>query len=208
MPLLYIIFPSPYIPTPSVYPPTCVFLLLCAAVELNYGIAYCFKCKDYIYDAELDAISRETLQQLAQKQCSGEMFHTHAAIVPVSLSPIVPVSLSPIVPVSLSSIVPVSLSPIVPVSLSPIVPVSLSSIVPVSLSPIVPVSLSPNCGRYVISLPPLALQQPTPYMGWEPSTTEIDLLRQNPKRRKVEYGSTIGKQPLARLKSTFLEPLG
>eukprot|EP00731_Ephydatia_muelleri_P038015 Em0630g1a len=87
------------------------------AIELNYGIAFCFKCKDYIYDAELDAISRETLQQLAQKQCS-------------------------------------------------------------------------------------ALQQPPPYMGWEPSTTEIDLLRQNPKRRKVEYGSTIGLRGLYNLGNT------
>lgn len=87
------------------------------AIELNYGIAFCFKCKDYIYDAELDAISRETLQQLAQKQSS-------------------------------------------------------------------------------------ALQQPPPYMGWEPSTTEIDLLRQNPKRRKVEYGSTIGLRGLYNLGNT------
>ena len=54
--------------------------------------------------------------------------------------------------------------------------------------PFFPLSISPS--------PHTALQQPTPYMGWEPSTTEIDLLRQNPKRRKVEYGSTVGKQPL------------
>ena len=30
-------------------------------------------------------------------------------------------------------------------------------------------------------------------MAWEPTKAEIELLRENPKRRKVEPGSTIGE---------------
>ena len=30
------------------------------------------------------------------------------------------------------------------------------------------------------------------YVAWEPTKAEIELLRQNPKRRKVEPDSTIG----------------
>ena len=45
---------------------------LLVAVELNYGTVYCFRCRDYIYDAELDQISREVEQQLAHKQYHGE----------------------------------------------------------------------------------------------------------------------------------------
>ena len=33
---------------------------------------YCFRCRDYIYDAELDQISREVEQQLAHKQYHGK----------------------------------------------------------------------------------------------------------------------------------------
>jgi len=35
-------------------------------------------------------------------------------------------------------------------------------------------------------------RQPVAYVAWEPTRTEIDLLKENPKRRKVEPGSTIG----------------
>ncbi len=77
------------------------------AVELNYGTVYCFKCKDYVYDAALDEISRSLEQQLAHK-------------------------------------------------------------------------------KYHVS------RQPVMYVAWEPTKEEIDLLKQNPKRRKVEPGSTIG----------------
>ena len=37
-------------------------------------------------------------------------------------------------------------------------------------------------------------RQPVAYVAWEPTKEEIDLLKQNPKRRKVEPGSTIGKE--------------
>jgi len=87
------------------------------AVELNYGTVYCFRCRDYIYDAELDKISREVEQQLAHKQ-------------------------------------------------------------------------------YHVS------RQPVAYVAWEPTRTEIDLLKENPKRRKVEPGSTIGLRGLYNLGNT------
>lgn len=45
---------------------------LSVAVELNYGTVYCFKCRDYIYDAELDQILRDVEQQLAHNQFHGE----------------------------------------------------------------------------------------------------------------------------------------
>ena len=35
-------------------------------------------------------------------------------------------------------------------------------------------------------------RQPAAYVAWEPSQAEIDLLRQNPKRRKLEPGSSVG----------------
>ena len=35
-------------------------------------------------------------------------------------------------------------------------------------------------------------RQPVAYVAWEPTRAEIDLLKENPKRRKVEPGSTIG----------------
>ena len=78
------------------------------AVELNYGTLYCFKCRDYIYDATLDEISRSIDQQLAHK-------------------------------------------------------------------------------NYHIS------RQPVAYVAWEPTNDEIDLLKKNPKRKRVEPGSTIGE---------------
>ena len=28
------------------------------AVELSYGAVYCFKCKDYVYDEDCEAIAR------------------------------------------------------------------------------------------------------------------------------------------------------
>ena len=68
--------PSLSLPPPSLSPspppplPT--------AVELTYGAVYCFKCKDYIYDAELDGISREIDQQLAHTKFHGEsLLHVH-----------------------------------------------------------------------------------------------------------------------------------
>ena len=78
------------------------------AVELNYGTLYCFKCRDYIYDASLDEVSRTIDQQLAHK-------------------------------------------------------------------------------KYHIS------RQPVAYVAWEPTNAEIDLLKKNPKRKRVEPGSTIGE---------------
>ena len=36
-------------------------------------------------------------------------------------------------------------------------------------------------------------RQPVAYVAWEPTRDEIELLKQNPKRKKVELGSTIGK---------------
>ena len=48
------------------------FLASLAAVELNYGTVFCFKCRDYIYDAELDQVSREIDQQAVHKQFFGE----------------------------------------------------------------------------------------------------------------------------------------
>lgn len=36
-------------------------------------------------------------------------------------------------------------------------------------------------------------RQPVAYVAWEPTKAEIELLRENPKRRKVEPGSTIGE---------------
>ena len=90
--------PSPPLPSP---PHTLT------AVELNYGTVYCFKCKDYVYDAAIDEVSRSLEQQLAHK-------------------------------------------------------------------------------KYHVS------RQPVMYVAWEPTKEEIDLLKQNPKRRKVEPGSTIG----------------
>ena len=77
------------------------------AVELNYGTVYCFKCQDYIYDANMDEVSRSIDVQLAHN-------------------------------------------------------------------------------KYHVS------RQPVAYVAWEPTKSEIDLLRQNPKRRKVEPGSTVG----------------
>ena len=35
-------------------------------------------------------------------------------------------------------------------------------------------------------------RQPVAYLAWEPTRDEIELLKQNPKRKKVEAGSTIG----------------
>lgn len=35
--------------------------------------------------------------------------------------------------------------------------------------------------------------QPALYTAWEPSEAEIELLKQNPKRRKLEPGSSVGK---------------
>lgn len=35
-------------------------------------------------------------------------------------------------------------------------------------------------------------RQPVAYVAWEPTKAEIEMLKQNPKRRKVEPGSTIG----------------
>ena len=35
-------------------------------------------------------------------------------------------------------------------------------------------------------------RQPATYVSWEPTEAEVELLRQNPKRRKLEPGSTIG----------------
>ena len=64
-------FLPPSLP-PSPPPP------LPTAVELTYGAVYCFKCKDYIYDAELDGISREIDQQLAHTKFHGEsLLHVH-----------------------------------------------------------------------------------------------------------------------------------
>ncbi len=88
------------------------------AVELNYGTVYCFKCKDYVYDAALDEISHSLEQQLAHK-------------------------------------------------------------------------------KYHVS------RQPVMYVAWEPTKDEIDLLKQNPKRRKVEPGSTIGTIIMLILNTTF-----
>lgn len=87
------------------------------AVELNYGTVYCFKCRDYIYDAALDEISRSIDQQLAHK-------------------------------------------------------------------------------NYHIS------RQPVAYVAWEPTNDEIDLLKKNPKRKRVEPGSTIGLRGLYNLGNT------
>ena len=39
----------------------------------------------------------------------------------------------------------------------------------------------------------LTSRQPVAYVAWEPTRDEIQLLKQNPKRKKVESGSTIGK---------------
>ena len=88
----------------SVFHPSYIIV----AVELNYGTLYCFKCRDYIYDAALDEISRSVDQQLAHK-------------------------------------------------------------------------------NYHIS------RQPVAYVAWEPTNDEIDLLKKNPKRKRVEPGSTIGE---------------
>ena len=85
-----------------------IILHVLIAVELNYGTVYCFKCRDYIYDAALDEISRSIDQQLAHK-------------------------------------------------------------------------------NYHIS------RQPVAYVAWEPTNDEIDLLKKNPKRKRVEPGSTIGE---------------
>lgn len=87
------------------------------AVELNYGTVFCFKCRDYIYDAELDQISREIDQQAVHKQFFER-------------------------------------------------------------------------------------RQPVAYVAWEPTKAEIELLRQNPKRRKVEPDSTIGLRGLYNLGNT------
>ena len=38
----------------------------------------------------------------------------------------------------------------------------------------------------------LTSRQPMMYVAWEPTRDEIELLKQNPKRKKVEAGSTIG----------------
>lgn len=35
-------------------------------------------------------------------------------------------------------------------------------------------------------------RQPVAYVAWEPTRDEIELLKQNPRRKKVEPGSTIG----------------
>ena len=50
------------------------------AVELNYGTVFCFKCRDYIYDAELDQISREIDQQVVHKQFFGEQNLAYATV--------------------------------------------------------------------------------------------------------------------------------
>ena len=38
----------------------------------------------------------------------------------------------------------------------------------------------------------LTSRQPVAYVSWEPTQDEIDLLKQNPQRRKLEPGSTLG----------------
>ena len=95
-------FPSLPPSNPTIFPPSL------SAVELNYGTLYCYKCRDYIYDASLDEVSRSIDQQLAHK-------------------------------------------------------------------------------NYHIS------RQPVAYVAWEPTNDEIDLLKKNPKRKRVEPGSTIGE---------------
>ena len=35
-------------------------------------------------------------------------------------------------------------------------------------------------------------RQPMTYVAWEPTKDEIELLKQNPQRKRVESGSTIG----------------
>jgi ubiquitin carboxyl-terminal hydrolase 22/27/51 len=87
------------------------------AVDLNYGTVFCFKCRDYTYDASLDEICRETDQQLAHK-------------------------------------------------------------------------------KYHIS------RQPVAYVAWEPTKSEMELLKQNPKRRRVEPNSTVGLRGLYNLGNT------
>ena len=47
-------------------------------------------------------------------------------------------------------------------------------------------------GNYSVGSVRAVSRQPVAYVAWEPTRTEIDLLKENPKRRKVEPGSTIG----------------
>ena len=43
-------------------------------MDLNYGAVFCFKCRDYIYDASLDEICREIDQLLAHKKFHSTPF--------------------------------------------------------------------------------------------------------------------------------------
>ena len=64
-----------------------------------------------------------------------------------------------------------------------------------------------NKGSLPLSLD-LVSRAPVNYSAWEPSVEEIKLLRQNPKRRKLEPGSSVGTWPLSTiiiiLKSLFV----
>ena len=53
-----------------------------------------------------------------------------------------------------------------------------------------------NKGSLPLSLD-LVSRAPVNYSAWEPSVEEIKLLRQNPKRRKLEPGSSVGTWPLS-----------
>lgn len=41
----------------------------------------------------------------------------------------------------------------------------------------------------------LVNRQPVAYVAWEPTKSEMELLKQNPKRRRVEPNSTVGEPP-------------
>jgi ubiquitin carboxyl-terminal hydrolase 22/27/51 len=79
----------------------------CLSVELVYGCVYCARCKDYVYDSDIDAVCKQIDQQVVYKSQGSR-------------------------------------------------------------------------------------QPSASYISWEPSVEEIKLLRQNPKRRKLEPGSSIG----------------
>ena len=59
---------------------------------------------------------------------------------------------------------------------------------------LLPRIVTPGYEATIVTHSALAVsRQPVAYVAWEPTKAEIELLRENPKRRKVEPGSTIGE---------------
>ena len=52
--------------------------------------------------------------------------------------------------------------------------------------------ISRNIERQLAHSRFLTSRQPVAYVAWEPTQDEMELLKQNPRRKKLEPGSTLG----------------